>query len=177
MGIVAFEYNPVTAEIIRVVGRYSGFEDPGYPLSDEVREITGITDDMVAGQAFDDDQVNALAQQATLVIAHNAAFDRPFVEKRFPVFAELAWAMFPGAGQLAGGADFCPHAGVPALQVRRLVHQCPSGTGRRRGAPGAVAGAAAVRAAPRYSRRCLKGHLRRPRGYAPWERRSTRRIS
>ena len=92
MGIVAFEYNPVTAEIIRVVGRYSGFEDPGFPLSDEVREITGITDDMVAGQAFDDDRVNALAQQATLVIAHNAAFDRPFVEKRFHLFANLALA-------------------------------------------------------------------------------------
>ena len=92
LGIIAFEYNPTTAEIIRVVGRYSGFEDPGFPLSDEVREITGITDEMVAGQAFDDDRVNALAEQATLVIAHNAAFDRPFVEKRFPLFTNLAWA-------------------------------------------------------------------------------------
>lgn len=91
MGIVAFEYNPATAEIIRIVDRYSGFEYPGYPLSDEVREITGITDDMVAGQAFDDDRVNGLAEQASLVIAHNAAFDRPFVEVRFPQFADLAW--------------------------------------------------------------------------------------
>ena len=31
---------------------------------------------MVAGQRFADDQVNALAEQASLVIAHNAAFDR-----------------------------------------------------------------------------------------------------
>lgn len=92
MGIVAFEYNPATAEIIRVTGRYSGFEDPGFRLSEEVREITGITDEMVAGQAFDDDRVNALAQQAALVIAHNAAFDRTFVERRFPQFANLAWA-------------------------------------------------------------------------------------
>ena len=92
LGIIAFEYNPVTAEIIRVTGRYSGFEDPGFPLSKEVREITGITDELVSGQAFDDDRVNALAQQATLVIAHNAAFDRTFVEKRFPRFAGLAWA-------------------------------------------------------------------------------------
>ena len=91
IGIVAFEYNRATADIIRIDGRYAGFEDPGYPLSDEVREITGITDDMVAGKAFDDDRVNGLAQQASLVIAHNAAFDRPFVEKRFPRFADLAW--------------------------------------------------------------------------------------
>jgi DNA polymerase-3 subunit epsilon len=92
MGIIAFEYNPATAEIIRVTGRYSGFEDPGFPLSDEVKGITGITDEMVAGHAFGADRVNALAQQATLVIAHNAAFDRPFVEARFPLFADLAWA-------------------------------------------------------------------------------------
>jgi DNA polymerase-3 subunit epsilon len=91
MGIVAFEYDPATAEIIGITGRYAGFEDPGYPLSDEVKEITGITDAMVDGQAFDDDRVNLLAEQASLVIAHNAAFDRPFVEKRFPRFAGLAW--------------------------------------------------------------------------------------
>jgi len=92
LGIVAFEYDPVTAGIIRIVDRYAGFEDPGHPLSDEVREITGITDEMVAGQAFDDERVNALARQASLVIAHNAAFDRTFVEKRFPLFAGAAWA-------------------------------------------------------------------------------------
>lgn len=92
MGIIAFEYNPATAEIIRATGRYAGFEDPGFPLSDEVREITGITDEMVAGHAFDDDLVNALAEQASLVIAHNAAFDRPFVERRFPLFADRSWA-------------------------------------------------------------------------------------
>ncbi|HEY6871635.1 MAG TPA: 3'-5' exonuclease [Geobacteraceae bacterium] len=92
LGIVAFEYNPATAQIIRVTGRYGGFEDPGSPLSAEVREITGITDDLVAGQRFADDLVNDLAQQASLVIAHNAAFDRPFVEARFPRFASLAWA-------------------------------------------------------------------------------------
>jgi DNA polymerase-3 subunit epsilon len=92
MGIVAFEYNPATAEIIRIAGRYAGFEDPGFPLSQEVKEITGITDEMVAGRAFDDEQVNALAENATLVIAHNAAFDRTFVEKRFPRFTGLSWA-------------------------------------------------------------------------------------
>ena len=92
LGIIAFEYNPATAEIIKVTGRYAGFEDPGFPLSEEVQEITGITDEMVAGQLFADDQVTTLAQQATLVIAHNAAFDRPFVEARFPVYANLSWA-------------------------------------------------------------------------------------
>lgn len=92
LGIVAFEYDPDSAAIIRISDRYSGFEDPGFPLADEIKQITGITDDMVAGQKFDDEAVAALAQDASLVIAHNAAFDRKFVETRFPVFANLPWA-------------------------------------------------------------------------------------
>jgi DNA polymerase-3 subunit epsilon len=92
MGIVAFEYDPDTASIIRVIGKYNGFEDPGAPLSDEIKEITGITDEMVAGQTLNDNQINNLAQMADLVIAHNAGFDRKLVEARFPAFVQLPWA-------------------------------------------------------------------------------------
>ncbi|GAC1468406.1 MAG: 3'-5' exonuclease [Desulfuromonadaceae bacterium] len=92
LGIIAFEFNPKTAEIIRVTERYNGFEDPGRPLPKEITAITGITDEMVAGQLFDNDRVKSLADKATLVIAHNAAFDRKFVEDRYPIFANIPWA-------------------------------------------------------------------------------------
>ncbi|MBW4057053.1 MAG: DNA polymerase III subunit epsilon [Proteobacteria bacterium] len=92
LGIVAFEFNPATAEIIRISDRYNGFEDPGRLLPQEIIEITGITDDMVRGQSLDDEWVIRLAHQSSLVIAHNATFDRPFVEDRYPVFASLPWA-------------------------------------------------------------------------------------
>jgi DNA polymerase III subunit epsilon len=92
LGIVAFEYESATGEIIRIVERYNGFEDPGQPLAKEIIEITGITDDMVRDQQFDNDTVARLAEQASLVIAHNAAFDRPFVEQRFPEFKRVPWA-------------------------------------------------------------------------------------
>lgn len=92
LGIVAFEYDPQTGEIIRVTERYNGFEDPGSPLAHEIIEITGITDAMLKGQRFDEQQISLLAEQASLVIAHNAGFDRPFVEARFPAFCHLPWA-------------------------------------------------------------------------------------
>uniref|UniRef100_C6DYG6 Exonuclease RNase T and DNA polymerase III n=1 Tax=Geobacter sp. (strain M21) TaxID=443144 RepID=C6DYG6_GEOSM len=92
LGIVAFEYDPETGEIFRISERYSGFEDPGVPIPEEVKEITGISDDMVRGQAFDDPFINLLAEKSHLVIAHNAAFDRKFVEARFPAFTKLPWA-------------------------------------------------------------------------------------
>lgn len=92
LGMVAFEYAPASGEIIRIVGRYAGFEDPGRPLAPEISEITGITDEMLRDQRFDDAAVARLEQQASLIIAHNAAFDRPFVEKRYPAFQEIPWA-------------------------------------------------------------------------------------
>ncbi len=70
---------------------YESFEDPGKPIPPQITEITGIDDSMVKGQRIDDAAVNALVQAADWVVAHNAGFDRPFVEARFPVFASKPW--------------------------------------------------------------------------------------
>ena len=70
---------------------YESFEDPGKPIPPQITDITGIDDNMVRGQRIDDAAVTALVEQADLIIAHNAGFDRPFVEARLPVFARKAW--------------------------------------------------------------------------------------
>ena len=71
---------------------YESFEDPGKPIPSQITEITGIDDTMVKGLRIDDAAVAALVAQADLIVAHNAGFDRPFVEARLPVFAGKAWA-------------------------------------------------------------------------------------
>ena len=58
---------------------YESFEDPGKPIPPAIQDITGIDDTMVAGQRIDDAAVTALVEQADLIVAHNAGFDRPFV--------------------------------------------------------------------------------------------------
>ena len=70
---------------------YEAFEDPGKPISPNITEITGITDSMVVGQRLDDERIIEMVNAADLVLAHNAGFDRPFVESRLPVFASKAW--------------------------------------------------------------------------------------
>src|SRR6516165_3779768 len=47
---------------------------------------------MVAGHSIDDRAVNNLLGRVVLGIAHNAAFDRCFLERRLPVFATKHWA-------------------------------------------------------------------------------------
>jgi DNA polymerase-3 subunit epsilon len=75
-----------------VLPGYAGFEDPGQPLPEEVVRLTGITDDQLLGAKLDDQAVNALAAPANLIIAHNAVFDRCFLERRFPLFVDKPWA-------------------------------------------------------------------------------------
>jgi DNA polymerase-3 subunit epsilon len=91
IGIVAFEYDPTTGQPIRVIDTYGELEYPGHPLSPETTAITGITDEMVAGKRIDNARVASLLNNASIVVAHNAEFDRPFLENRFPAFDGLPW--------------------------------------------------------------------------------------
>ncbi|MDP3132106.1 MAG: 3'-5' exonuclease [Burkholderiaceae bacterium] len=71
---------------------YDGLEDPGCAIPAAITGITGISDDMVRGQRLDEERIAQLLQGVDLVVAHNAAFDRPFAEARIPAFGRLAWA-------------------------------------------------------------------------------------
>lgn len=91
IGLVVFEYDPETGQAYRVLESFGALEDPGIPITPEITEITGITNEMVAGQRIDDARVAELVSGASIVIAHNSKFDRPFLEQRFPVFEVLPW--------------------------------------------------------------------------------------
>ena len=92
LGLVRIEYSEETGDIHRVTGVYSGLEDPGRPIPPESAAIHGITDAMVAGKHIDEARVLELTAGAKLIVAHNAGFDRPFLEARMPAFETLPWA-------------------------------------------------------------------------------------
>ena len=92
LGFVAFSYDAGSGLIYDILHTYDAFEDPGKPLSDIVKQITGITDAMVAGQHLDDADANAWLEKADLIIAHNAAFDRQMLERRLPIVCKANWA-------------------------------------------------------------------------------------
>ena len=91
-GICLFEYLRHDGRIYKVLGSWEWFEDPGFSIPPEITNLTGITDEMVAGHSIDDRAVNDLLGRVVLVIAHNAAFDRCFLERRLPVVATKHWA-------------------------------------------------------------------------------------
>ena len=103
----ATSLNPFTAKIIelavmgiivdgegRVVGNTpisSWLEDPGEALSDEVKLVTGIDDEMLAGQSIDERAALGILNRAEMIVAHNASYDAPIMERRLPTLTGKAF--------------------------------------------------------------------------------------
>jgi len=92
LGVVVVEYSPHTGQVYRVLETFNALEYPGMPIPPESTQIHGITDDMVANQKIDDEAVENLMADVSIVIAHNSFFDRGFMEERLPLFKDKAWA-------------------------------------------------------------------------------------
>lgn len=70
----------------------SWLQDPMRPVDKRITMITGLTNADVVGQSIDRAAFTNLMNSADLVIAHNARFDRAFIERRFPKIAGKPWA-------------------------------------------------------------------------------------
>lgn len=86
-----FRYDKA-GRILKIDASWSWFEDPGRPIAEEVTRLTGLTNAGLFGQCIDEATATRLLRSCHLVIAHNAAFDRKFVERRLPEAAGLPWA-------------------------------------------------------------------------------------
>lgn len=112
LAIRRFRFTP--AGLITSIDRpFCWREDPGEPLDPAITKLTGLTDEALAGQVINAPVAIALIKSATVCIAHNAHFDRKFVERRLPAIAGAAWACslreidwvardFDGGGRILG---------------------------------------------------------------------------
>ena len=92
LALLSFDVDTATGLPVGDVQVYDGLQDPGIPIPAEVVAITGICDADVRGRHLDEQRITQLLEGVDLVIAHNAGFDRPFVEARLSQFQKLNWA-------------------------------------------------------------------------------------
>ena len=92
LAMLAVDVDMATGVPVGEVEVYEDFEDPGRPIPPEITKLTGITTQDVKGQKLDEAQIKNMVERADLIVAHNAGFDRPFVENRLEVFEHKAWA-------------------------------------------------------------------------------------
>jgi DNA polymerase-3 subunit epsilon len=91
LGAVKFRY--AEGDVVTGVSAvFQSFNQPSGAIPPEVTRLTGITDAMVAGHTIDGSALEAFVGEASVIIAHNAGFDRKFAERFWPVFAQMNWA-------------------------------------------------------------------------------------
>lgn len=94
LAMLPFDYEADSGRILTVHKEmaFEGLREPAVSISEEASLITGITAEVVAGESIDEATVAAVVADADLVIAHNAYFDRPMVERHWGCFAQKPWA-------------------------------------------------------------------------------------
>jgi DNA polymerase-3 subunit epsilon len=90
LAMVPFTYER-EGRICEVKEPFHALQQPSDPITPEITKITGITDEMVAGKVIDWDKVRAQVEAADLIIAHNASFDRQFLERACEAFQHKPW--------------------------------------------------------------------------------------
>ncbi|WP_426038006.1 3'-5' exonuclease [Brevundimonas sp. DC300-4] len=91
LAMVPFWYGP-DGHVMGCGEPFQAFNEPSLPITGEIQALTGITNEMVSGHRIDPVAVVEVAAPAVLVVAHNAAFDRRFLERLDAVFTTKAWA-------------------------------------------------------------------------------------
>ena len=92
LAMLRLEVDSATGVPVGSLQVFDELEDPGRAIPKEVVALTGITDADVQGKRLDEARIASMLEGVDVVIAHNAAFDRPFCEARIPQFRDLAWA-------------------------------------------------------------------------------------
>lgn len=91
LGMVKFTFS-TDGRVFDMVDEFTALREPSLLIPAAITELTGISTEMAAGQRIDADQVGRFIDDAVLVIAHGAAFDRPFCEMLIAGFADKHWA-------------------------------------------------------------------------------------
>lgn len=91
IAMLPFTYR-LDGQIVSVGEPFEALREPSQPIPAEITRLTGIDDAMVAGRIIDPAEVAAFAAPAAIIIAHNASFDRRFIERFAPGFEAKPWA-------------------------------------------------------------------------------------
>lgn len=132
LAMVRFEFAS-DGRIFRLLDDYDEFNDPGEPIPPEIVRLTGITDEMVAGQRIDPRAVATFIADASLIVAHNAAFDRRFVEAHLDGFDAAPWACsarqvdWTGAGFESRKLEYLAYRQGFFFDGHRAINDCLAG--------------------------------------------------
>jgi hypothetical protein len=105
-GLILAAYDAGSGGLLGVLDRYGELRDPGRRAT--AAPSGRLTRQMVAGKSLDNDRVEALVGQASVIISHNIGFDKPRFERLISIQQIPALALLVAGsalGQLRLGSS------------------------------------------------------------------------
>jgi DNA polymerase-3 subunit epsilon len=90
LAMVPFNYGP-DGRIFEILPPFQSFQEPCNPIPAEITRITGIDQSMVEGHKIEIARVEEMVSEADIIVAHNAGFDRRFLERLSSSFITKPW--------------------------------------------------------------------------------------
>lgn len=89
-------FDKETGTVTRLLNSRVFYNDPGFEISPEITDLTGVTNDQVSGSQIDWSWVAKIISKVDFVVAHNVRFDRHFIKKHMVesdiIMPETIWA-------------------------------------------------------------------------------------
>lgn len=76
---------------LTIIDKYTGLREPDVDINPEAQNIHNITHDMLKDQQIDYQRLYSLFDEADFLVAHNASFDKRFIEKEFKDLKSKVW--------------------------------------------------------------------------------------
>lgn len=92
VGLRIFYFSPVTGKILGLGEFMSSLNEPQKNLDPTITKITGISNSSLKNQRVDWKKVTELINSANLIVAHNAKFDRGFIDKYCKYNTKPVWS-------------------------------------------------------------------------------------
>lgn len=127
LAVLVFEYNDATATPGAVVRSYQSLREPSVPVRRAAQALHGLSRRKLKGHRIDEESLRATLTGVEALIAHNAAFDRRFVEgvttathglRWLCSLRSVDWAEWVGRASLAAIAE---HHQLPASPTHRAL--------------------------------------------------------
>ncbi len=91
LAIVLVEFNKYKGTVTRILDEYSGLRMPNCRIDPGAMEVHGLTPQKLRGKKLNNQKIKELLSKADYLIAHNASFDRRFVNSLFPETRNMRW--------------------------------------------------------------------------------------
>ncbi|CAA0120448.1 exonuclease domain-containing protein [Zhongshania aliphaticivorans] len=91
LGALKVRYSPSAQRLTSIDDMLSCYEAPFKPLSDDVVEITGISNEMLTGRMFNNEEVAQWFAEPGAILVNSKKHEQAFIEKRFPALCEREW--------------------------------------------------------------------------------------